>query len=350
MGCSHSSETDPSSNRRPPLLFPAEQRKAKRIPLDIGQIPVELERIPLDIERIEKMLLEQPAVLDLLVATVAAAAARGDIKMLLPGCPVRDKHKLKAILTNLPPITKLRKSEDVTAAIQALGSPCNKFLSWLCESYGGRLVAAAGQLKIPDLPGHHQYVLVKAPSRLEHAFAARQRRSSGSMLLFHGTSIDRLHSILRNGLQVFSNTKLMKNGAALGNGIYMGANSMISVTFAEQDCEDPSYYGWHGSALGSVGVLLGCEYNGDPYHAQSGPGREVFIVRDPSTLILRYVWLVNEATFDSPYIDGALGSLPLGNRLEKYLDPQPPREKKKIAKTCQARLLRPIRSACTHDL
>jgi ubiquitin-protein ligase len=53
--------------------------------------------------------------------------------------------------------------------------------------------------------------------------------NSKSFFIFHGSSQENWYSILRNGLKNASNTKLMVNAAAYGNGIYL----TDSITFAQ---------------------------------------------------------------------------------------------------------------------
>lgn len=103
----------------------------------------------------------------------------------------------------------------------------------------------------------------------------------------------------------------------------MGMDSLLSAKYAVKATQHPNDFGWRGSALGSVGVLLGVEYYGDP-------GRELqtwdatrageYVVRDPSTLIVRYVWLVDRFTFGNVWLQDVVGRLPLGDRLDEYLE------------------------------
>lgn len=59
----------------------------------------------------------------------------------------------------------------------------------------------------------------EGPPRESH-HAARSS-SSGSLLAWHGTSFERLHSIISTGLQPASGTRLQRNGANHGEGIYL---------------------------------------------------------------------------------------------------------------------------------
>ncbi len=52
--------------------------------------------------------------------------------------------------------------------------------------------------------------------------------------LFHGSAKDCWHSILRNGIKIFSNTSLQFNGAAYGPGIYMSDNFSFAATYSNR--------------------------------------------------------------------------------------------------------------------
>uniref|UniRef100_A0A8C4QIK1 Poly [ADP-ribose] polymerase n=1 Tax=Eptatretus burgeri TaxID=7764 RepID=A0A8C4QIK1_EPTBU len=66
---------------------------------------------------------------------------------------------------------------------------------------------------------HHQFLFLTAPSEKEAEFRSA-RRKYGSSFAFHGSKIENWHSIIRQGLFVYSYTKYQKNGAVFGPGIY----------------------------------------------------------------------------------------------------------------------------------
>ena len=48
---------------------------------------------------------------------------------------------------------------------------------------------------------------------------------------FHGSAVSNFFSIMRNGLKISSNTKLMTAGAAYGNGIYLSDSFAFSLPY-----------------------------------------------------------------------------------------------------------------------
>jgi hypothetical protein len=226
---------------------------------------------------------QDPTVMGLLLAMVYASAKSGNIA-LLPGCPVTDTTTITGLLDTLPPMTGFT-AESLTLTFKVLDSSIADLLSWACCSYRGFLVSATGQLRVPNLPaGTHQFVLANAKPELEKAFAAHRAgpSRSSSRILFHGTSLDRLYPILCQGLRVCSGTPLARNGAARGNGIYMADEPSTSWHYANSN----TTLDWGKSIYKNKRVLLGCEFA-----ATSQGSGGIHVISDPSTLMVRYVFL-----------------------------------------------------------
>ena len=58
---------------------------------------------------------------------------------------------------------------------------------------------------------------------------------SESKILYHGTSIRNLYSIMRNGIRTMSGTKYCSNGSAYGNGIYLSDNKSTAIDYGRED-------------------------------------------------------------------------------------------------------------------
>ena len=56
-----------------------------------------------------------------------------------------------------------------------------------------------------------------------------------SILAWHGTSFERLHSIISTGLQPASGTRLQRNGANHGGGIYLSTDYGVAWSFCETE-------------------------------------------------------------------------------------------------------------------
>lgn len=240
-----------------------------------------------------------PPVVDLLLTAIHAVASSGKLDLLVD-CPVKDAPTVLETLDRLPKVVALK--EHLTSCLNIHGkSFClsnslagffnGPFLAegliWACNSYRGFLVSASGQLKIPSF-GNNQFLLANAAPNLETAFARHMPTTQEtSQILFHGTSLDRLHAILCQGLQVQSGTSLQIHGAAYGHGIYMADEPSTAWGYTTN-----TVGGWNGSAFQNLRVLLGCELAGaKPNSAYGG----IYVITDATRLMVRYIFLLGSS-------------------------------------------------------
>lgn len=223
-----------------------------------------------------------PPVVDLLLAAVHASALTTDLDFL-QGCPIGEAISIIQTVSNIPGASTLQHVNDLTTYIKRLGSPTESLLSWLLTSYRGFLASTPPTLKIPSMPKVKQFVLVSSAPEFEVAFAAHLRRGQRTRVVFHGTSLNRLYSILSQGLQVITNKKFQRNGAVYGAGIYITENPHTALSYADVQSGAP------GTAFQNVRVVLGCELVGDLSSPAGAAG--IYVVTDPSRLMVRYVFL-----------------------------------------------------------
>lgn len=235
-----------------------------------------------------------PPAMDLLLTMVHYAAASKKLE-LLPGCPFPNTLAVANALHKIPNLSKLGRVDDLTTAVQKLGSNTEKLLSWTALNYGGFLASATGKMKIPGWPaGTHQFLLANARPNLEATFR-QQIGNLPTRVLWHGTSLERLFAITTEGLKICSNTSLQAHGAASGPGIYTADNPQTSWSYSTQT----SGSNWSGSSISNVRVLLGLEAAGPAV------GSGIHVVTNVSSLIVRYVFLVpSSATIPAPTIVG----------------------------------------------
>lgn len=232
---------------------------------------------------------QDPTTVDLLLTTLYAVATSGQsTNLVLPGCPTKITNEGLQLLDLLPPIAQLQNVDDLSWALE--GTASERLLAWVSSSYNGFLVAASPQLRIPSMPGVHQFVLVNAAPVLENAFRSRMG-TQPTHALFHGTSLDRLHAILGQGLRVCSGTGLQRHGASLGNGIYLAEEPATSWGYSAVSKS------WRHSAFHNVRVVLGCEVVDPTQFLSRVPG--TYVITDPSMIMVRYIFLVS-ATATAP--------------------------------------------------
>ena len=247
-----------------------------------------------------------------------ASHARNGGLGLLPGCPITKASSLRSLINRVPRLEQF--GSDLFRAMMEKGEEFQldafmgryiegrsaqplsfaKTLLWSCTSYGGFLTKAAGPYRIRAFDNHPQFLLANASPEIEQRFAVHMRAGNNrSRVLFHGTSLSRLHSILRGGLRSCSGTSLMSNGSYAGAGIYLTANPGIAYSYAIRRTfligghTRTAHVGWKNSTFDTFGAFLACEFawkhGGEP---PSYKELKVVITTDPTTILIRYVILV----------------------------------------------------------
>lgn len=222
-------------------------------------------------------------VVDLLMTMVYSAAVSA-VGTLLSGCPIEAASVAQTINT-IPALSTLQNSQDIALAVRSLGPSVEKILSWATHSYRGFLTSATGNFKIPNMPGVTQFLF--ANQNPEHHSAFSQFAAPGRVV-FHGTTLDRLHAIVCNGLKILSGTALQRNGAYSGPGIYVAEEPSMSMGYAH-------LYNnrlWGGSSFTSIRVLLGCELVGP----QSLQAKSMHVVTNEHAIAVRYIFIFSNGT------------------------------------------------------
>lgn len=222
------------------------------------------------------------AVTDLLITTIYAACTAGKFDML-PGHPVQASTIVQQQLNALPPISRLTTAEHLDYEINRLQDGTRDLLVWIMTGFRGYLVSATGSLKIPSLPGAHQFFLAHTNPEKEREFTDRINAGMSRRVLFHGTTLDRLYAILCQGLKVMSGTALQRNGASYGNGIYMAEEPSTAWPYTQTFAK-----GWKNSQFSNFKVLLGCEHVGTISTASRG----IYVIKEPEALMVRYIFLM----------------------------------------------------------
>lgn len=109
--------------------------------------------------------------------------------------------------------------------------------------------------------------------------------------------MDRLHSILRQGLLVCSGTPLMRHGTAYGEGVYMTSDSSKCSRFtwasASKSFSGREMYN-ERSLFQGLGVLLACEVVDDLHSDRSylDGFSDIHVISDPARIMVRYVFMI----------------------------------------------------------
>ena len=76
-----------------------------------------------------------------------------------------------------------------------------------------------------------QFAVLSADPERERLFRER-RQQKGSFFAFHGAPADCWYSIVRNSLRNLSSSSLQRHGASYGQGVYLAANSTLSLGYS----------------------------------------------------------------------------------------------------------------------
>lgn len=132
---------------------------------------------------------------------------------------------------------------------------------------------------------------IEYPPEIEEKYKIL-KKNNGSHYKYHGSSLENWHSIIRNGIKIASNTDLMVNGAACGNGIYMA--SKIDTSF-----------GYCGRMISSdqkmcmFGIFEVFNDDINNKNVCETFGNNIFVIKKAEMVLLRYLFYV-------PYCIGIL--------------------------------------------
>jgi hypothetical protein len=176
---------------------------------------------------------------------------------LNPQPPEYDEATALRLLQSLPSMEKLvaqcQTDRDLEKFAAADGL---RLLRWILLSNRTHLMALPPGLQLTEFPCSHQFMAMLSSPESEELFSAIKAQV-GSCYLWHGSSADRWHSILRTGLKNATGTALQQNGSARGPGIYMARLASTSWGYSK-----PAPNRYAQSALGKQLCLISlCEVN-----------------------------------------------------------------------------------------
>ncbi|KAJ2894974.1 hypothetical protein MKZ38_007063 [Zalerion maritima] len=254
-----------------------------------------------------------PLAVDLVLTSVYAASLSQSWDTLMPTCPF-SPSLVKRLIDSLPATDTL--AADPARAVRTIknhpqGRERETLLSWACLSFRGLLSSAPDSYVIPSMPQTRQFLLLQASHEQESSFGQQPGSSpngGGSAPVFHGTTMERLFPILRDGLKVMSHTDLMLSGASSGAGVYCGDQMQTSSHYAglaSSSWKNSKLLGSSSGQAAGMRLMLGCELAG---YAQ--PSNGVHVVSDSRRLVVRYVFLLPPGFQFPPrhYVEPALSS------------------------------------------
>jgi Poly(ADP-ribose) polymerase catalytic domain len=145
-------------------------------------------------------------------------------------------------------------------------------------------------------------ILVK-PSSSEaiRAFEDLKRSAGGSLFAFHASPFFNWHSILRSNIKIASGTVLQTHGRAFGDGIYMGSDLDVVVSYSLMgDAWRNSTFG--AECIGLYEVVRDEHVTSD--QSRCGTNANVLFVTTEANVMLRC-----SCVFSRPTLKGSRGNV-----------------------------------------
>jgi hypothetical protein len=199
---------------------------------------------------------------------------------------------------SLPPLSlpssplSLSSSDPVRASKQSLS--LNFFLKWSLKENQTSKRSSPCPLSSP-LPLLSSHTLIVQLVASASASSSSSGRSNETVFLFHGSSLENWHSILRLGLKNFSNTKYMSHGAAHGPGVYLSQSLSVSSQYVGGAAQNKI---WTKSQIlepnGGDSCQAICEAMEDT--RERGAPRDIFVIADERSIAIRYLLITPDRT------------------------------------------------------
>lgn len=193
----------------------------------------------------ESELIHSPDAVDLLI-TMTAHAAHGnhfdpfptEVSTKVDGIQYsmqtpNDVVKALTVCPSVNDMIEMAQAGTLRANLNAKNPLLYLLLRWIVTSSRAHLHFLSSEDIISQLDTPSQFHLKSTPPEKEQKFYAAKKKY-GSFYAWHGSASSNWHSILRNGLKNYSNSKHQVNGAAYGPGVYMAVDSATSIGYSSR--------------------------------------------------------------------------------------------------------------------
>jgi poly [ADP-ribose] polymerase 6/8 len=170
-----------------------------------------------------------PLVADLLVSLFASSVGTSFLNPAPPGNMISEMD-VTGIFKRLPRMEQLAAAHTDAELAGMIGAPAFELLRWIILSNRSHLAALPEPLALPYKC--RQFLALLSEPEAEEVFQ-HLRTAHGSSLLWHGSGLERWHSIVRRGLKNATGTSLQAHGSAYGAGIYFATDPVISLQYAQ---------------------------------------------------------------------------------------------------------------------
>ena len=186
-----------------------------------------------------------------------------------------EESRLFKIFKSLPSIEEISKLDDYALKAK-IGQDAYDLLRWIIFTNRSQFFSLPQNIQLVRSKSAKQFLAFISEPESENIFQQLKKKYGQSIYIWHGSTANRWHSIIRNGLKNATGTHLQQTGAIYGPGIYFGRNSQTSQGYSRSFKNN-----YEKSKLGSdISIIALCEVVQLPVNTNIS---ETVIVRDPNT-------------------------------------------------------------------
>jgi hypothetical protein len=162
-------------------------------------------------------------ILSIVYSDVVKYRASAAVQLMVPACNL----KWKKVLDLLNKIQLFTTCNQVQRSLAPNDEPETVLYAQFLANFGEMFIPAVGDLKIPGMPESAlQFILHKPPKKSLDKFEKHMSKTKDlSTLLFHGTALSSLQSILRKGFELSYDRRF-------GAGSFFAEDPYVSYWFA----------------------------------------------------------------------------------------------------------------------
>lgn len=173
-----------------------------------------------------------PFVADLLLSLFVASFSSNYWKPAPPFVTAGNLYEISKEISALRSMQDLSNAQNDKDLKEQIGERQMALLQWLLLTNRSHFFHLPKELEYSQLNCAGQFLTMISSPEAENTFLQLKKHYGGSYFLWHGSPVDRWHSIIRNGLKNYSNTSHMRCGAACGEGIYFAPDSGTSIGYS----------------------------------------------------------------------------------------------------------------------
>ncbi|KAB8304105.1 hypothetical protein EYC80_003526 [Monilinia laxa] len=207
-----------------------------------------------------------------------------------------------------PNFQVIKSGSKIAQVLHRMTSGCRDLISHITSKYTGILTPAKNDMIMPGFPPSvAQFLVVRPPKNLTGRLSQSNNANGGRMVLFHGTVLSFLPTILLEGLKATSTHAVRPHKRTL----WMAEEPATSYLYAARLPYEGDARRWEDNSYSDCGVLLGCEFLGTRKgevnyehdidgDVEIGRPQPVHVFGSPSTSLIRvrYVFILPDDTLE----------------------------------------------------